>query len=153
MEGYRVECRRGRGARVWLSGYHAAQKRWQRNDSGKTSRLDGGVDGSGVACVDGLQVSGSGRGSTVGRLRHVSTQTSSGRTSSRVSDGRVVVGNDEEGHSAGERVSHVSGSTQAAVSASGAGRHGSQSGNERDGRTLEWVETINESVASNESNE
>jgi hypothetical protein len=41
--------------------------------------------------VDGLQVSGSGRGSTVGRLRYVSTQTSSERTSSRVSDGRTRV--------------------------------------------------------------
>ena len=55
MEGVRVECQRGRGARGWLSGYHAAQKQWQRIDSGETSRLDGGVDGSGVACVDGLQ--------------------------------------------------------------------------------------------------
>ena len=35
----RVECRRGRGARGWLSGYHAAQKQWQRIDSGETSSL------------------------------------------------------------------------------------------------------------------
>ena len=51
----------------------------------------------------------------------------------------------DEGDSAGERASHVSGSTQAAVSSSGAGESESRSGNERHGRTDEWVETINES--------
>ena len=70
MEGVRDECRRGRGARGWLSGYHAAQEQCQRNDSGETSRLDGGVDGSGVACVDGLAVSELG---SLGTMRHTAS--------------------------------------------------------------------------------